>query len=235
MSKQLSSSVEITSIFDINNPSFEYDILICKNGLFEINERYYNDLHFCKSSKSIFDFSNFYKLTDIQKESQYEYMLYAHLAKNNTLSYFSKTQFYVNGEWININNGNENFHSNFNGFEYTIQGKWKSSSEFVSVEDVEKFIGTMVDQPNRFGFFVSNVGYSEKAINRVRNSSVKNIILCSENTLIELIKRLEFYFKNRNNNSMDLYDEIIIENLAIEGSNVIFEEKPVKEVPDGYA
>ncbi|CAJ0756187.1 10707_t:CDS:2, partial [Entrophospora sp. SA101] len=92
-------------------------------------------------------------LADIQKGLKYEYMLYKQIEKNNVLSYSNKTQFYVDGNWINISDGNIDLH------------------------EVERFIGTMVDQLNKFGFFVSNVGYSEKAINRVRNSSVKNIIL----------------------------------------------------------
>nr|CAG8550404.1 4018_t:CDS:2 [Entrophospora candida] len=207
MSEQKNSLVKIVPTSNINNSSLKYNILVFKNDSFEINGRYYDDPRLRGPGRSIFDFSDFYKvsvltghvvecyinevtlardlLTDIQKGLKYEYMLYKQIEKNNVLSYSNKTQFYVDGNWINISDGNIDLHGNFNNFEYVIQAKWKSSSQFIIVEEVERFIGTMVDQLNKFGFFVSNVGYSEKAINRVRNSSKKdsNLSITKDGTI----------------------------------------------------
>lgn len=103
-------------------------------------------------------------------------MLYTHIEKNDV--YSNKTQFYADGNWINISDRNMDLHGNFNNF---IQAKWKSSDRPVNIEEVERFIDTMVDQPNKFFFFILNVGYSKRAINHIRNFIIKNVILCSEN------------------------------------------------------
>ncbi|CAG8772857.1 1533_t:CDS:2 [Cetraspora pellucida] len=122
---------------------------------------------------------------------KYEFFLLELLRKNQIEVNSTRTEFTIDDVFRPIGDGNIDLFGNYKSLNFIIQAKFKGEKYHVGPGDIREFARTMSKQPDgTVGFFVTNVKYSDNAINTAENAKVK-IVLYKDNDLVSKIKLAE--------------------------------------------